>query len=103
MGCLGYRDGAGPGGNNRRAQAAAAAADPAPIRAAVRNPTTKFSVETCRANTNPSKAVAIRPAMRATALLKPEAIPTCLASTDAMTLVVSGATHAPIPKATSNV
>ena len=53
--------------------------------------------ESCRANRNPSNAVATKPAIRAKALLKPEATPTWRESTEAMTLVVKGATHVARP------
>jgi hypothetical protein len=50
-------------------------------------------------STTPSKAVATRPPMRATALLKPEAMATCLSSTEPSTDEVSGATAMAMPSA----
>ncbi len=43
------------------------------------------------------------PATRATALLSPDAIPTRFVSTKVMTLVVRGATDAPMPIAINSV
>ena len=51
------------------------------------------------ASTAPSNAVAIRPPVRATALLKPDAIATCCSSTEPSTEAVSGATAMVIPSA----
>ena len=85
------------------ATTAAAAANPAPTNAAAWNADMKADGELCFANTKPSNAVAIKPAMRAVALLKPEATPTRSVSTDAMTEVVSGATHRLMPSPTINV
>ncbi len=47
--------------------------------------------------------MATRPAIRATALLKPDAVPTWSGATDAITVVVSGATQIAKPSPTSNV
>src|SRR5258706_149042 len=63
----------------------------------------KFCDESCRANRNPRRAVAMSPATRATALLSPDAIPTRFVSTKVMTLVVRGATDAPMPIAINSV
>ena len=51
------------------------------------------------ARTAPSSAVAIRPPVRATALLKPDAMATCFSSTEPSTDAVSGATAIVIPSA----
>src|SRR5512132_2161414 len=80
----------------RKAQPAATAADAAPTSAPTRKAAMKASADP-RAKTNPSSAVAISPAMRATALLNPDAVPTWPGSTEAITVVVKGATLTPIP------
>ena len=51
----------------------------------------------------PSRAVAIRPPPRATALLRPDAVPTWLSSTEPSTAVVSGATAIAIPAETIRI
>ena len=51
----------------------------------------------------PSRAAAIRPPPRATALLRPEAVPTWLSSTELSTAVVSGATAIAMPAEISRI
>ena len=53
----------------------------------------------CRASTTPSSAVAIKPPIRDTALLKPDASATCFSSTEPNTDEVSGATRIAMPSA----
>jgi hypothetical protein len=53
--------------------------------------------------TDPIRAVAISPPVRATALLKPEAEPVWCASTDIKTAVVRGATAPDIPSAITSI
>ena len=55
------------------------------------------------ARTAPSSAVAISPPVRATALLKPDAIATCCSSTDPSTEEVSGATAIVMPIAITRI
>jgi hypothetical protein len=55
------------------------------------------------ANTAPSSAVAMRPPVRATALLKPEAMATCCSSTEPSTEDVSGATAIVMPSAITSI
>ena len=55
------------------------------------------------ASTAPSSAVAIRPPVRATALLKPDAIATCCSSTEPSTDEVSGATAIVMPSAMTRI
>ena len=81
---------------NTAAALAATAAMAAPTSARWKPP---ISASPSRARTTPSKAVAIRPPVRATALLKPEAVPTCCSSTEPSTDAVSGATAIAMPAA----
>ena len=58
-----------------------------------------ISASPSRDRTTPSMAVAMRPPVRETALLNPEAVPTCFSSTEPSTEAVSGATASAIPAA----
>ena len=64
-------------------------------------PASKRALNTA-ANTMPNSAMAINPAVRAVALLMPDALPACSEGTAFITAVVSGATKpaAPMPSNT---
>ena len=87
----------------RREKALNAATEQAAAPAIIAAWNAASSAGPCAARTVPSRAVATRPPVRATALLKPEADAVWRASTELSTAVVSGATAPERPSAMTRI